>query len=250
MFDDENSIIRIDMTEYMEKHSVSKLIGSPPGYIGFNEGGQLTEKVRRKPYSVILFDEIEKAHEDIFNILLQVLEDGRLTDSKGRVVDFRNTIIIMTSNAGASMIKKQRSMGFERLSTREDCDNEYEKMKETILGEIKNIFKPELLNRIDDIVVFHKLNEEHMIKIVDIMTNNLCERANRNDIILKFTEEAKTFISKQSRDKEYGARPLRRIITEMIEDTLSDEILKGNFKKSDIIQITVENDALKFNKCS
>ncbi len=250
MFDDENSIIRIDMTEYMEKHSVSKLIGSPPGYIGFNEGGQLTEKVRRSPYSVILFDEIEKAHEDIFNILLQVLEDGRLTDSKGRVVDFRNTIIIMTSNAGASTIKKHRSIGFERLSDDKNCDNEYKNMKEIILGEIKNIFKPELLNRIDDIVVFHKLKDEHIIKIVDIITNNLCERAKQNDIILRFTDEAKTFISKQKRDKEYGARPLRRIITDMIEDRLSDEILKGNFKKSDIIQITVEKDALKFIKCS
>jgi ATP-dependent Clp protease ATP-binding subunit ClpC len=250
MFDDENSIIRIDMTEYMEKHSVSKLIGAPPGYVGFSDGGQLTEKVRRKPYSVILFDEIEKAHEDIFNILLQILEDGRLTDSKGRVVDFRNTIIIMTSNAGAAMIKKQRSMGFERLSTREDYDNEYEKMKEDILSEIKNIFKPELLNRIDDIVVFHKLNEEHMIKIIDIMTNNLCERAKSNDIILKFTEEAKIFISKQRKDNYYGARPLRRIITDMIEDRLSDEILKGNFKNSDIIQITVEDEKLKFIKCS
>ena len=238
MFDDENSIIRIDMTEYMEKHSVSKLIGSPPGYIGFNEGGQLTEKVRRRPYSVVLFDEIEKAHEDIFNILLQVLEDGRLTDSKGRVVDFRNTIIIMTSNAGASTIKKHRSIGFERLSDDKNCDNEYKNMKEIILGEIKNIFKPELLNRIDDIVVFHKLKDEHMIKIVDIITNNLCERAKQNDIILRFTDE------------EYGARPLRRIITDMIEDRLSDEILKGNFKKSDIIQITVEKDALKFIKCS
>ncbi len=156
----------------------------------------------------------------------------------------------MTSNAGAAMIKKQRSMGFERLSTREDYDNEYEKMKEDILSEIKNIFKPELLNRIDDIVVFHKLNEEHMIKIVDIMTNNLCERAKSNDIILKFTEEAKTFISKQRKDNYYGARPLRRIITDMIEDRLSDEILKGNFKNSDIIQITVEDEKLKFIKCS
>jgi len=250
MFGDENSIIRIDMTEYMEKHSVSKLIGAPPGYIGFNEGGQLTEKVRRKPYSVILLDEIEKAHEDVSNILLQVLEDGRLTDSKGRVVDFRNTIIIMTSNAGASVIKKQHSIGFERVSTKEDCSNEYEKMKEVILSEVKNIFKPELLNRIDDIVVFHKLNEVHMIKIVDILTNNLCERAKRNDIILKFTEDAKTFISKQSKDNEYGARPLRRIITDMIEDRLSDEILKGNFKNSDVIQIIVKDEELKFIKCS
>jgi len=250
LFDSEENIIRIDMSEYMEKYSVSRLIGAPPGYVGYDEGGQLTEAVRRKPYSVILFDEIEKAHEDIFNILLQILEDGRLTDSKGRVVDFRNTIIIMTSNAGAAMIKKQRSMGFERLSTREDYDNEYEKMKEDILSEIKNIFKPELLNRIDDIVVFHKLNEEHMIKIVDIMTNNLCERAKSNDIILKFTEEAKTFISKQRKDNYYGARPLRRIITDMIEDRLSDEILKGNFKNSDIIQITVEDEKLKFIKCS
>jgi len=250
MFDNENSIIRMDMTEYMEKHSVSKLIGAPPGYIGFNEGGQLTEKVRRKPYSVILLDEIEKAHEDVSNILLQVLEDGRLTDSKGRVVDFRNTIIIMTSNAGASVIKKRHSIGFERVSTKEDCNNEYEKMKEVILSEVKNMFKPELLNRIDDIVVFHKLNEVHMIKIVDILTNNLCERAKRNDIILKFTEEAKAFISKQRKDNEYGARPLRRIITHMIEDRLSDEILKGNFKNSDIIQIIVKDEELKFIKCS
>lgn len=250
IFDDESSIIRIDMTEYMEKHSVSKLIGAPPGYVGFNEGGQLTEKVRRKPYSVILLDEIEKAHEDVFNILLQVLEDGRLTDSKGRSIDFRNTIIIMTSNAGASMIKKQRSIGFESISYKENYNNEYEKMKEVILSEVKNIFKPELLNRIDDIVVFHKLTEEHMQEIVEILTNNLCERAKINNIILRFTEEAKVFISKQAKDNEYGARPLRRIITNLIEDKLSDEILRGNFKNNDIIEITVKDTELKFIKCS
>ncbi len=169
MFDDENSMIRIDMTEYMEKHSVSKLIGSPPGYVGFEEGGQLSEKVRRKPYSVVLFDEIEKAHEDVFNILLPILEDGKLTDSKGRVVDFKNTIIIMTSNCGANIIRKQKSIGFETYTDKEASLNEYDKMKEAILHETRNTFKPELLNRIDDIIVFHKLSQDNMVKIVEIM---------------------------------------------------------------------------------
>ncbi|MEG0133616.1 MAG: ATP-dependent Clp protease ATP-binding subunit [Clostridium sp.] len=250
IFDDERSIIRIDMTEYMEKHSVSKLIGAPPGYVGFEDGGQLTEQVRRKPYSVILFDEIEKAHADTFNILLQILEDGRLTDSKGRLVDFRSTIIIMTSNAGTDMIKKQKNIGFKMKTNNDIEENEYERMKCGILEDIKNIFKPELLNRIDDIIVFHTLSEQNMIKIVDLMVSDLCYRAKKNDIRITFTEEAKKFISKHGEENSYGARPLRRAITKMIEDKLSDEILNGNLKKMDSIKVTLEDEELKFIKSS
>ncbi|MEG1257153.1 ATP-dependent Clp protease ATP-binding subunit [Clostridium sp.] len=250
MFDDEGSIIRIDMTEYMEKHSVSKLIGAPPGYVGFDEGGQLTEQVRRKPYSVVLFDEIEKAHQDVFNILLQILEDGKLTDSKGKNIDFKNTIIIMTSNAGTNMIKKQKILGFQGVSNKENNKDEYNKMKESVLEDIKVIFKPELLNRIDDIVVFHKLSKENMVKIVDLMINEFCERARQNDIILRFTKESKVFLSEHGEDSEYGARPLRRAITRMVEDRISDEILKGNLKRKDTIEVRLENEELKFVKSS
>lgn len=246
IFDDEDTLIRIDMTEYMEKHSISKLIGSPPGYVGFDDGGQLTEKVRRKPYSVVLFDEIEKAHPDIFNILLQILEDGRLTDSTGRKIDFKNTIIIMTSNAGTAMIKKQNTMGFAKLDNK--SEEEYNKMKDIILQDIKDIFRPELLNRVDETIVFHKLNEEDILNITNLMVESLCERARRNSLNLNVTEEVKKYISNQGETSVYGARPLRRLITQLIEDRVSEEILKGNLQRDDKITVDILDNDLKFVK--
>lgn len=246
LFGDDDAIIRIDMSEYMEKHSVSRLIGSPPGYIGHDEGGQLTEKVRRKPYSTILFDEIEKAHPDVFNILLQLLDDGRLTDSKGRTVNFKNTVIIMTSNVGASTIKKQKSLGF---SVMKDSDKaEYEKMKDNVLDELKKTFRPEFLNRIDEVIVFHQLSEDHIKEVVELMINKLQKRLNKLNINIKVTDKAKDYISKEGYDITFGARPLERSIRKLIEDTLSEEILKGNISKEDYIVIDYNADKLTFNK--
>ncbi|WP_010295399.1 ATP-dependent Clp protease ATP-binding subunit [Clostridium senegalense] len=246
MFGDENNLIRIDMSEYMEKHSVSKLIGAPPGYVGFDEGGQLTEKVRRNPYSVILFDEIEKAHPDVFNALLQILEDGRLTDGKGKTVNFKNTIIIMTSNVGASDIKKQNTIGFAKNSL--EASTGHEKMKENIMEKLKLTFRPEFLNRIDDIIVFHKLNESDLLKIVELMLNVLSDRLQQQNINIKFSNEAKEFLAKEGFDPTYGARPLRRAITKIIEDKLAEEILKGNVNTGDSVIVTVDNDNLKITK--
>ncbi|GAA0127246.1 ATP-dependent Clp protease ATP-binding subunit [Clostridium senegalense] len=246
MFGDENNLIRIDMSEYMEKHSVSKLIGAPPGYVGFDEGGQLTEKVRRNPYSVILFDEIEKAHPDVFNALLQILEDGRLTDGKGKTVNFKNTIIIMTSNVGASDIKKQNTIGFAKNSL--EASTGHEKMKENIMEKLKLTFRPEFLNRIDDIIVFHKLNESDLLKIVELMINVLSDRLQQQNINIKFSNEAKEFLAKEGFDPTYGARPLRRAITKIIEDKLAEEILKGNVNTGDSVIVTVDNDNLKITK--
>jgi ATPases with chaperone activity, ATP-binding subunit len=248
MFGDENNIIRIDMSEYMEKHTVSRLMGSPPGYVGFDEGGQLTEKVRRNPYSVILFDEIEKAHPEVFNILLQILEDGRLTDGKGKTVNFKNTIIIMTSNVGASTIKKQKSMGFAALSNENEKKNEYEKMKENVMEELRRSFRPEFLNRIDDIIVFHQLQEEDLKQIVRLMLNTVAQRLKEQDIEIEFTDEAQEVLTKKGFDLTYGARPLRRAITKTVEDELSEEMLRGNVKKGDRIKVSVENGELTFNK--
>ncbi|WP_313370819.1 ATP-dependent Clp protease ATP-binding subunit [Sedimentibacter sp.] len=235
MFGDENAMIRVDMSEFMEKHSVSKLIGSPPGYVGFDEGGQLTEKIRRKPYSVILFDEIEKAHPDVFNILLQLLDDGRLTDAKGRTVDFKNTVIIMTSNVGASTIKKQKTLGFAANSSNEEKD-EYEKMKENVLGELKRSFRPEFLNRIDEIIVFHSLNKEHIKEIVSLMINNLSKRLEQLNVKIELDDKAKELLAEEGFDPMFGARPLQREIRRRIEDRLSEELLKGTIKKSDTIK--------------
>lgn len=246
MFGDENNMIRIDMSEYMEKHTVAKLIGAPPGYVGFDEGGQLTEKVRRHPYSVVLFDEIEKAHVDVFNILLQILEDGRLTDGKGKTVDFKNTIIIMTSNLGASTIKKQKRIGFTKSDL--ERNSEHENMKENILSELKNNFRPEFLNRIDDIIVFHQLDEEDLLKIVDLMLYTLSQKLKEQNINIEFADEAKKYLAKEGFDPTYGARPLRRAITKTVEDNLSEEILLGNVKSGDSVIVTVENDKLKFSK--
>jgi len=246
MFGDENAMIRIDMSEYMEKHSVSKLVGSPPGYVGFDDGGQLTEKIRRKPYSVILFDEIEKAHPDVFNILLQILDDGRLTDSKGRTVDFKNTVIIMTSNVGASTIKKQKTLGFATNASGQEKD-EYEKMKENVMTELKRTFRPEFLNRIDEIIVFHSLNKEHIKQIVSLMIDNLAKRLEQMDIHIELDDKAKDLLADAGFDPVYGARPLQREIRRRIEDRLSEELLKGTIKKSDTIKITANEKELIFS---
>ncbi|MCC0646363.1 MULTISPECIES: ATP-dependent Clp protease ATP-binding subunit [unclassified Clostridioides] len=245
-FGDENQIIRIDMSEYMEKHAVSRMIGSPPGYIGHDEGGQLTEKVRRNPYSVILFDEIEKAHPDVFNILLQILDDGRLTDSKGRTVDFKNTIVIMTSNVGASTIGRQKTLGFSIAKGDEEEKSQYEKMKENIMGELKQRFRPEFLNRIDDIIVFHSLNAEHISKIVILMVDKLQERLKDMDIKLEMSDEAINLISKSGFDLEYGARPLKRALQKELEDELSEAILKGDVKKGSNIIAKVKDEKIVF----
>ncbi|KAF0816438.1 MULTISPECIES: ATP-dependent protease ATP-binding subunit ClpC [unclassified Cytobacillus] len=223
MFGDEDAMIRIDMSEYMEKHSTSRLVGSPPGYVGYEEGGQLTEKVRRKPYSVVLLDEIEKAHPDVFNILLQVLEDGRLTDSKGRTVDFRNTVLIMTSNVGAEALKRNKYVGFNI----QDGEQDYKDMKGKVMEEMKKSFRPEFLNRIDEIIVFHALEKKHLQEIVSLMSDTLTKRLKEQDITLELTDAAKEKISVEGYDPEYGARPLRRAIQKHIEDRLSEELLRG-----------------------
>jgi len=245
LFGDEKAMIRIDMSEYMEKFTVSRLVGSPPGYVGYEEGGQLTEKVRRKPYSVLLFDEIEKAHPDVFNILLQILDDGRLTDAQGRVVDFRNTVIIMTSNIGGRLITEPKKLGFASASDN-DSEKSYEEMKNNVMGELKKTFRPEFLNRVDEIIVFHPLDEEHIKKIVDIMIDTLAKRLQQNDINIKVSEEARVYLAKKGYDKAYGARPLRRAIQNMIEDRLAEEMLDGKVKKGDEVIIQLEDDNLVF----
>ncbi len=231
MFGKEDALIRLDMSEFMERHTVSRLVGAPPGYVGYDEGGQLTEAVRRKSYCVILFDEIEKAHPDVFNILLQIFDDGHLTDAKGRRVDFRNSIIVMTSNIGAELIRKGSSMGFvtktDEAKAREDA---YERMKEKLLAELKKSFRPEFLNRIDGVVVFHALTKEHIRKIVDLMLTSVTKQLAEKEIILKITDAAKDFIGEKGYDEVFGARPLRRAIQDRIEDKLSEELLRGNFK--------------------
>ena len=228
MFGDEDAMIRVDMSEYMEKHSTSRLVGSPPGYVGFEDGGQLTEKVRRKPYSVVLLDEIEKAHPDVFNILLQVLDDGRLTDSKGRVVDFRNTVVIMTSNVGADALKYRKNVGF---NVNESAANEHKDMKGVMLEELKKAFRPEFLNRIDEMIVFHSLDKAHLKEIIQLMAKSLTNRLAEQDIDLEFTEAALEKIADEGYDPEYGARPLRRALQKHVEDRLSEELLKGTIAK-------------------
>ncbi|MEW9702672.1 ATP-dependent protease ATP-binding subunit ClpC [Paenibacillus sp. SI8] len=234
LFGDDNAVIRIDMSEYMEKHSTSRLVGAPPGYVGYEEGGQLTEKVRRKPYSVVLLDEIEKAHPEVFNILLQVLEDGRLTDSKGRTVDFRNTLIIMTSNVGADTIKKNSTLGF---TAAQDAGKDYSNMKDKVMGELKKSFRPEFLNRIDEIIVFHSLDEAHIARIVSLMADDLRKRLKEHEVDFALTDKAKLFLAKEGFDPTYGARPLRRAIQKHIEDRLSEELLRGNISKGDSLTI-------------
>lgn len=246
MFGNENAIIRVDMSEYMEKHSVSKMIGSPPGYVGFEEGGQLSEQVRKNPYSVILFDEIEKAHPDVFNVLLQVLDDGRITDSQGRTVDFKNTIIIMTSNAGAQRIVDPKKLGFSNV---ENAESEHKDMKNNVMEEIKRMFKPEFLNRIDDIIVFRALSKEDVKGIAAFMLKELKNRlAKQMDITLTYGDTVKNFIFEKGYDKKYGARPLKRAIQNNIEDSLAEEILSGKIQASDKVSMTVVDGKVVFTK--
>ena len=246
MFGNENAIIRVDMSEYMEKHSVSKMIGSPPGYVGFEEGGQLSERVRKNPYSVILFDEIEKAHPDVFNVLLQVLDDGRITDSQGRTVDFKNTIIIMTSNAGAQRIIDPKKLGFSGVG---DADADHKDMKNNVMEEVKRMFKPEFLNRIDDIIVFRSLSKEDVMGIATLMLRELKTRlAKQMDITLTYGDKVKKFIFDKGYDKKYGARPLKRAIQNYIEDTLAEEILAGHIGASDKVSMSVAEDKVVFTK--
>lgn len=246
VFGQEDAIIRVDMSEYMEKHSVSKMIGSPPGYVGYEDGGQLSEKVRRRPYSVILFDEIEKAHLDVFNILLQILEDGHVTDAQGRKVSFKNTIIIMTSNAGAQQIISPKHLGF---GTKDDQEADYERMKERVLEEVKKIFKPEFVNRIDEMLVFHTLTQENIQNIVRIMIDNLNKRLEAQmSITLEVTDEAVAFIAKSGFDKNYGARPIRRSIQTKIEDELADKVLSGEIQPGEKIQVRCQEEKILFYK--
>ena len=245
VFGSEQAMIRVDMSEYMEKHSVSKMIGSPPGYVGYEEGGQLSEKVRRNPYSVILFDEIEKAHPDVFNILLQVLDDGHITDAQGRKIDFKQTIIIMTSNAGAQAIIEPKRLGFISGT---DEKRDYERMRAGVMEEVRRLFKPEFLNRIDEIMVFHTLNKEHIKKIVNILLATLEKRCKEQmEITLKVTNSAKEHLAESGFDSKYGARPLRRAIQNQIEDALANEILEGKIKRGDIVQVQQKNKKLCFH---
>ena len=246
MFGDEDAMIRLDMSEYMEPHSVSKLMGSPPGYVGYDDGGQLTEKVRRKPYSVILFDEIEKAHPDVFNALLQILEDGRLTDSKGRVVSFKNTILIMTSNVGASKLHKSSRMGFD--SDDNAAVTGYERMKETMMEELKRTFRPEFLNRVDEIILFHSLEKDQTLEIVKLMLKSVIERLTGRGINLSITPEVETYLAEAGFDPTYGARPLRRAIQHQVEDSLSEEILSGRVQLGDSVEARMQDGKLRWVK--
>ena len=243
LFGDESALIQIDMSEYMEKHSVSRLVGSPPGYIGYDEGGQLTEMVRRKPYSVVLLDEVEKAHPEVFNILLQILEDGRLTDSQGRSVDFRNAIVIMTSNIGAATISRNTPLGF---STSDDAGLSYDDMKSKIMGELKKVFRPELINRIDEVIVFHKLTKEQITEVVDLLMIRLQKQLADRGVSLQLTDEAKDLLVEQGYDPTMGARPLRRAIQRLIEDRLADEVLGGNLPEGATIFVEREGDEMHF----
>ena len=245
VFGQEDAIIRFDMSEYMEKFTVARLIGAPPGYVGYDEGGQLTEKVRRKPYSVILFDEIEKAHPDIFNILLQILDDGRITDGQGRTVDFKNTIVIMTSNVGASLIKKHGTLGFNSTETSE---NEYEKMKDTVMEDLRRTFKPEFLNRLDEIIVFHQLLDKHISQIIEVLLAQFAKRALALNIELSFTDALKEHIAKTGTNLQYGARPLKRTIQKEIEDNLSEEMLKGLVSPGDSVVVDAIDGIVSFKK--
>lgn len=244
MFGSEGALIRVDMSEYMEPHSVAKMIGSPPGYVGHDDGGQLSEKIRRNPYSVVLFDEIEKAHPDVFNILLQVLDEGHITDSKGRKVNFKNTILIMTSNAGAARIVEPKNLGFAAATTEKQ---NYEKMKDGVMEEVKRLFKPEFINRIDEIMVFHQLTKEDMKKIVTLLGKNLCNRAKAQmDIDLALTASLKDYIVDKYTDLKMGARPLKRAIQTEIEDALAEEILSGKIRAKNKVSAGVHDKKVTF----
>jgi ATP-dependent Clp protease ATP-binding subunit ClpC len=249
LFDDENAMVRLDMSEYQEKHTVSRLIGSPPGYVGYDEGGQLTEAVRRRPYRVILLDEIEKANPEVFNSLLQVLDDGRMTDGHGRTVDFKNTVIIMTSNAGVELIKRESAIGF---STKKDLEkaqkSNYEEMKEKVMIEVKKTFRPEFLNRLDEIIVFHELNEEQLRQVVDLLAKDLQKRLAERKLSVEITEKAKSWLAKEGYDPVYGARPLRRALEKYVENPLAVKVLGGEFKEGDTIVVDTDDDGLTFTK--
>ena len=240
MFGDEDSVIRLDMSEYMEKHTVSRLVGSPPGYVGYEEGGQLTEAVRRKPYSVVLLDEVEKAHPDVFNILLQIMEDGRLTDNTGRVVSFKNTIVVMTSNAGAHSIDTSRTMGFGASGPRSIAD--YEAMKDAVMKEVKDLFRPEFINRVDELIVFHALTESDIRQITELMLRQVAARLEEREIHLTWDDAVTEKLSKEGYDPKYGARPLRRLIQRTVEDTMSEELLSGHIQLGQEIRLTVKDD--------
>jgi ATP-dependent Clp protease ATP-binding subunit ClpC len=244
MFGDAKALIQLDMSEYMERHNASRMIGSPPGYVGYEEGGQLTEQVRRKPYSVVLFDEIEKAHPDVMNMLLQILEEGKLTDNVGRVVNFRNTIILMTSNVGAETIKKQSSMGFSPISD----ESSYEKMREKILDEAKRQFRPEFLNRLDDIIVFRSLTKPDLIEILDLEVAKVLERLRARNLHLHLDAKAKDFLVEKGYDPTYGARPMRRSVERYLEDPLAEELLKGNLREGEPVEVTAEGGKVVFNQ--
>ncbi|HXM06774.1 MAG TPA: AAA family ATPase, partial [Candidatus Acidoferrum sp.] len=252
LFDDEESMIRIDMSEYMEKYSVSRLVGAPPGYVGYEEGGQLTEAVRRRPYSVVLLDEIEKAHPDVFNLLLQVLDDGRLTDSQGRQVDFKNCVIVMTSNVGATGMTTTSDIGFRpQKSTADDEAKAYDRMKNKVLEEVKTTFRPEFLNRVDEIVVFHQLTRQEIEQIVTLELDKVIREVKAQEMELKVTESAKLLLAKKGWDPQFGARPLRRAIQRMVEDEVAEEMLKGTFSSGDHILGDVDPDdpeKMKYSK--
>ena len=248
VFGSEDNMIRVDMSEFMEKHSTAKLIGSPPGYVGYDDGGHLTELIRKKPYSVVLFDEIEKAHPDVFNIMLQILDDGRLTDSKGRHINFKNTIIIMTSNVGASMITTTSRLGFS--TSDDESKDKYEKLKETVTEEMKKAFRPEFLNRIDETIVFAHLTQEEIRQIVDLMLKDLFKRLAERELSVEVTDEVKDHLAKNGYSEAYGARPLRRLIQRKIEDNLAEEILSGKYAPGDTIRITLVDDKIAFEKAS
>ena len=244
MFGDAKALIQLDMSEYMEKFTVSRLVGSPPGYVGYEEGGQLTEQVRRKPYSVVLFDEIEKAHPDVMNMLLQILEEGKLTDNVGRVVNFRNTIVLLTSNVGAETIKKQSSMGFSPISD----ENSYERMREKIMDEAKRQFRPEFLNRLDDIIVFRSLTKPDLIQILELEVAKVMDRLKGRNLKFELDEKSKDLLVEKGYDPQYGARPMRRSVERFLEDPLAEEILKGNVHEGEVVQVTVDDGKLVFRQ--
>ncbi|MDP6273437.1 MAG: AAA family ATPase, partial [Dehalococcoidia bacterium] len=246
MFGAEDAMVRLDMSEFMERHTVARLVGAPPGYIGFDEGGQLTEAVRRKSYSVILLDEIEKAHPDVFNILLQIFEDGHLTDSKGRKVDFRNTVVIMTSNLGSDLIKRDTTLGFGRISEIDESQSEerYQRMSDKVMEEVKRFFRPEFLNRLDGTVVFHPLSRGHIVEIVDLLLETVRAQLLEKGMVLQVTDGAKEWLADKGYDPTFGARPLRRLIQDKIEDELSDELLSGAFKPGDLVELDIDGEGL------
>ena len=245
LLDDENRLIRLDMSEYMEKHSVSKIIGSPPGYVGYDEGGQLTEKVRRHPYSVILLDELEKAHPDVFNILLQLLDDGRLTDAHGRVTSFKNAIIIGTSNIGTQSITEGKTKGIG-FAVVDDPSKDYNQVRSMVLNEVQKLFKPEFINRLDDLIVFHKLDPDQMRQIADLMLNNLAKRLRDSDMTLEITDRVKDELAKEGFSEMYGARPLRRLIEDKIENAISMRIINGEFNHGDTIHVDYKKNDYVF----